>query len=322
MRVCDRAPRHKRFIMNFLVQLASAARYLALCLRHRDVVLYIALSGGFGQIYDGVYVFVSKVFRRPVVVHHHSFGYITGPNRLNRCIFAMLRNDVHIVLSIGMGQRLAEIYDLDPHKIKVISNAAFYPAAPEVCASAVSRMPLQIGFISNITWEKGIGEFFAVLDQLRADRVIFQARIAGPVDPSIKTQFDRLLASTPEARYVGPVYGEAKSRFYDALDVLLFPTKYVNEAEPLVIHEALRSAVTVIAIDRGAIAEILQDTGGCSFREDQYVQSAFELLRQFSIDRALLARSQRSSREHSSRMREVAVAELERLMSSIVGSTG
>jgi glycosyltransferase involved in cell wall biosynthesis len=42
----------------------------------------------------------------------------------------------------------------------------------------------------------------------------------------------------------------------------LFPTKYVNEADPLVIHEALRNGVYVIACERGAIAETLGHGAG------------------------------------------------------------
>jgi len=46
------------------------------------------------------------------------------------------------------------------------------------------------------------------------------------------------------------------------VDVLLFPTDYANEAEPLVIHEAIRSGAHVIACERGAIPDILSNGAG------------------------------------------------------------
>ena len=44
----------------------------------------------------------------------------------------------------------------------------------------------------------------------------------------------------------------------DSLDVLLFPTSYRNEAEPIAILEALAYGIPVIAWDRGCIGSILR----------------------------------------------------------------
>ena len=51
--------------------------------------------------------------------------------------------------------------------------------------------------------------------------------------------------------------GSTRSAFIGSLDIFLFPTNYANEAEPLVIYEAMRRGVYVIACDRGAISEML-----------------------------------------------------------------
>ena len=73
----------------------------------RDVILYLALSGGRGQFIDLIYVLISRrLFRRPIFVHHHSFVYINSPSWLNRCFFALVRNATHIALSPNMGQAL------------------------------------------------------------------------------------------------------------------------------------------------------------------------------------------------------------------------
>ncbi len=60
--------------------------------------------------------------------------------------------------------------------------------------------------------------------------------------PAVEPEFRKLLEAAGYASYLGPIYGDAKTAFYGNLDVLLFPSNYVNEAEPLVIHEACERA--------------------------------------------------------------------------------
>src|SRR5580698_797914 len=88
--------------------------------------LYLALSGGRGQFIDLLYVLISKLFRRPIYIHHHSYTYINAPSRLNRCFFALVRKESHIVLSPRMGLLLNREYGVDPAAVRVVSNAAFY----------------------------------------------------------------------------------------------------------------------------------------------------------------------------------------------------
>src|SRR5690606_11515359 len=49
--------------------------------------------------------------------------------------------------------------------------------------------------------------------------------------------------------------------FFEDIDVLVFPTQYRNEAEPLVLHEAMSRKLPVIAYGRGAIPEIVGEGG-------------------------------------------------------------
>ncbi len=59
----------------------------------------------------------------------------------------------------------------------------------------------------------------------------------------------------------GPIYGLDKQVFFNTIDVFVFPSRYVNEAEPLVIHEALAYGLPVIATDRGCIAGLVGNGG-------------------------------------------------------------
>ncbi|EQD34016.1 Glycosyl transferase, group 1 domain protein, partial [mine drainage metagenome] len=48
-----------------------------------------------------------------------------------------------------------------------------------------------------------------------------------------------------------------KNAFFDGIDTMIFPTLYANEAEPLVIHEAMQHGLPVIAYGRGCIPEVV-----------------------------------------------------------------
>jgi glycosyltransferase involved in cell wall biosynthesis len=318
--VYDRAPRATNSAANLLQQLLGPCQFFALSLRHHELSSYLALSGGLGQFYDWLYVIVCRLFRHRIFIHHHSFAYVNAPSLLNQLFFSIVRHEIHIVLSHGMGLALADAYQIDAAKVRVLSNAAFFSPKPHVAPNLANEYtPIRIGFLSNITFEKGFVEFFAVLTELSKLGVEYRAHIAGPIAPAALETFAGLLASSVHTNHVGPIYGEAKDRFYQQLDVLLFPTKYANEAEPLVIHEALRNSVHVIACDRGAIAELLKNGAGSAFTNDDFVGAAAAQLERLSTDPAALNLARRSSFAESQRINQEAGAALTALLSEISG---
>jgi glycosyltransferase involved in cell wall biosynthesis len=318
--VFDRAPKHEQ-PRQLIRQLLQPLRYAVLCLRRRDVGLYLALSGAYGQIYDWLYVLISRLLRRPIFIHHHSFAYIYQPTRLNHWFFSSVRNASHIVLSRSMGDALVRLYGLNPACIKTVSNAAFYTVAETSRPAGAEPAPLQLGYLSNITLEKGIVEFFAILDRLRELNIDHRARIAGPVAPDARDTFEKLLAAAGKVEYVGPVFGEAKDAFYRQMDVFLFPTKYANEAEPLVVYEALRQGVYVIACDRGAISEMLRNGAGVAFPQGQIIESAAIQIAAFDRDRELLRSAQKMSAQQAQRIRTSGRTELETLLDRMQGAS-
>jgi glycosyltransferase involved in cell wall biosynthesis len=319
--VFNRAPNLRVRAYGILQQLANPTRFLAMCLGRREVVLYLALSGGLGQLVDLIYVLIGKLFRRPIFVHHHSFVYINSPSWLNRCFFALVRDDAHIVLSPNMGESLTRVYGLNPGAVRVVSNAAFYDA-DDVHARAAGEdsAPLQLGFLSNITFEKGIVEFFGILEALRKRGVKYRAHIAGPLAPDTRQTFDQLLADARDVEYVGAVYGAEKELFYRQLDVFVFPTNYANEAEPLVLYEAMREGVHIIACDRGSIAEMLRNGAGFAFSRERIVESAAEQIAKFNEDRHALATAKRMSMQQAQRVRCASKVALENLLACMQGT--
>ncbi len=321
VQVFNRAPRPGARPIGLLQQLLRALNYLATCIGKRDTALYLALSGGRGQSVDLIYVLISKLFRRPIYIHHHSYAYINKPSRLSRCLFALVRKESHIVLSPKMALSLNRVYGLDPLAVRVVSNAAFYRSDDAYAVQRNEAAPLQLGFLSNITFEKGITEFFAVLDELTRRGIAYQAHIAGPVAPEARQTFELLLQSTAHVQYAGPLYGEDKERFYRQLDIFLFPTRYVNEAEPLVIYEAMQRGVYVIACDRGSIGEMLRDGAGLALPRDALVAAAATRVQHFSNDRRALFLAKSASMQHAQRTLSASKTSLENLVTCMQGTS-
>lgn len=319
--VFDRAPSAQRPASGVLKQLIRPLRYIGTCLRRRDTALYLAVSGGRGQLIDLIYVLVSRLLRRPIFLHHHSYVYINSPSALNRLFFAMVRRQQHIVLSPNMGQALIRVYGLNPGAVHVVSNAAFYQSDEASPVLGNDTAPLHLGFLSNITFEKGIVEFFDVLAALKRRGVEYRAHIAGPVSPDAQQTFQMLLSAAAHVDYAGPVYGEEKERFYRQLDIFLFPTRYANEAEPLVIYEALRRGVHVIACDRGAIAEMLREGAGLVFPRETMVEAAADHIENFSKDRRALRSARCRSMQQAQRIRSASKTSLENLVSCMRGTS-
>ena len=132
--------------------------------------------------------------------------------------------------------KLSSQYNIDLGCIRVISNSGFIEDEYLSERPAVEvNLPVTIGFLSNITAEKGIFLFFDALRALREEGLCFRAVIAGPVSPIIADRFSCELDNAPEATYLGGVYGASKALFFQNIDLLLFPTIYQNEAEPVTI---------------------------------------------------------------------------------------
>jgi glycosyltransferase involved in cell wall biosynthesis len=243
--------------------------------------LYMPISGGFRQLLDFFFAAIAKRRNLRIFVHHHSFHYLNSTKWHARILMSQLMGAIHIVLCADMGKLLTGRYGIPSDNIRVLSNAAFLKdIAPEKVSKSLTKNPIRLGFISNISRDKGIFIFFETLQYLRDQGIQFVASIAGPLPESVRRQFEEELEKSDCTTYVGAVYGEAKSEFYRSLDVLLFPSLF--EAEPVTIWEALASGVPVICLKRGCIdCVVTSDTGKVVKHTHQFQIEAAEVINDY-----------------------------------------
>jgi len=246
--------------------------------------VYIGISGGFGLIIDCFFALILRFFRVPVYVHHHSFSYVNKSSVLFRVFCHLLNNCpvIHIVLCSEMGDELHARYSnlVSLKQIHVLSNAAFFSGELNVAVAENPSGILRLGYIANITAEKGIYEVFALFRACRQINLPVKMIVAGPCsDSAVLRELEAFCGDSEEFLYLGAVYGVSKHEFYQSIDFLVFPTRYANEAEPLVIYEAAEQGVPTIANGRGCIASMVSRCGGWAVKDEAlFVDEALRIL--------------------------------------------
>ncbi|MCK4577972.1 MAG: glycosyltransferase [Candidatus Marinimicrobia bacterium] len=172
-----------------------------------------------------------------------------------------------------MEQELREKYAAVKRTIVMSSIAVLSFPGSEV---PIRQQLNRIGYISNISYEKGIREFIGVVQRLQDAAADIMALLAGPFqDDNIARELEPILQQLTNLEHLGPVCNERKAAFFRDVDVLLFPTH--QEAEGLVIFEALSQGIPVIALERGCISEVMGTEGGLVHSDKStYVEIAFQ----------------------------------------------
>lgn len=227
---------------------------------------YMPCDGGAGLALNIILALVARVRGFRLFLHHHSFAYINRPSALMQIlVLAAPQRTSHVVLCAGMGERLAESYRDVWRRAGattfVLSNAFMIdPAA----AGLPDDRSFTLLHLSNLTAAKGVLTFLSLFERLRASGIDVRARIAGPAsEPQVKAALNGMEAKYGEYfEWIGPVYGEHKAAFLQSGDVFVFPTEYANEAQPLVLLEALSAGMPILTIARGCIGCDYDDSVG------------------------------------------------------------
>ncbi|MFZ2541497.1 MAG: glycosyltransferase family 4 protein [Gallionella sp.] len=265
------------------VRLVRAARVLrklgAYCnflIVSRKVTVYISVSGGYGQLFEILFILLSRLRNARIVLHHHSFLYVDRPRFLTKMLVSCAGKDAyHIALCGHMAHKLKSSYP-SIRQVIVLSNSALFPLDG---GARIRKSVGTLGFFGNIEADKGIFEFLEVLSRLQKEGVDIFAIIAGPFfNKATEALVRDKIAEIGNVQYVGPKYGAEKDEFFDSIDVLLYPTK--NDAEPLIVLESMAQGVPVLARSRGCLDEMVAATAGEVFGFDEdYVSETVSQLR-------------------------------------------
>lgn len=244
-----------RKLVRYLAALGRVAR------AGRGTGVVLVASDGPWLVADVAVALVARTRRRRLAVHHHSWSYVGRRTTLMAGLVRVAgRSARHVVLCPAMGAELAGRYGAGLTTV-VVSNAAVVARGPAPTPSPGG--PLVLGMLGNLTAAKGLVRALALLDGLRDDGHDVTLVLAGPVVGAD----ERAAVAAAGRRHgdrlepLGPVDPAGRAAFLARCDVLLFPSDYRNEAQPLAVLEALAAGVGVLAIERGCLAGDLAELG-------------------------------------------------------------
>lgn len=273
----------------------------------RGRVAYFSLSGGLGLLYEATGVLLARVRGAQIVVHHHAFSYLDEPFwPMKLLTWAGGASALHVTLGERMVDALKERYPA-ARKALVVSNAGLiFRAAPTTSAEEATRIPRVVGFLSNLSTAKGVDDFVGLAEASQSRKLPWRFVMAGPFeDPREYSRLAPRMQALTNFEYRGPLYQKAKDDFFEEIDVFVFPTRYRNEAEPLVVLEAMRHGNPVIAFGRGCIPEMLGTQGGTVIPPGtEFVECALSELEAWRREGRLDSRAEGARRQVQARLEQ------------------
>lgn len=269
------------------LKVVRTAGRLAAGIGRRDRRFYMPADSGWGALYTAALVGTARLCGYATILHHHSFAPIGQPNWRMRLLTRIAGPAcTHVMLSPAMQAQFQSRYPA-AQSCMTMSNAIFNPPQPRRARSDAG--PLRIGHLSNLCPDKGLDTLFALLRALQVEGVAAKLILAGPgldrMDNALVAA--GLIAFDGCVEYRGPLSDADKEAFYRDIDVFAFPTRYRNEAQPLVLFEAMAAGVPVLANDRGCIAGDIP-RGGLVPRDADFVATVLPTLRRWAEDREAL----------------------------------
>ncbi|WP_291358699.1 glycosyltransferase family 4 protein [Acinetobacter sp. UBA3025] len=230
--------------------------------------VYISLNSNNGLILNVLLVLAARLKNSNLYLHYHAYDHIRRRSKVLYWLTKLAgKRACHIVLGQTMANDLQKSvgFQLDTFVLnnsKLIEQNKFHAQPKESV--------IRLGHLSNLTKEKGLTATIDTAIYLK-NYFSIELHLAGPATSEyVNDEIQRAKAAFGESlKYLGPLYGQDKDQFYASIDYFIFPSQYKNEAEPLVVLEALSAGVPVIASNIGCISDDIDSTGGISLSMDE-----------------------------------------------------
>jgi glycosyltransferase involved in cell wall biosynthesis len=218
----------------------------------------MSASGGLGVFYEALFIGTAAVCGKKVFYHHHSYAYLTKPSRFRKYLFRLFRSSLyHVLLGEDMRAIFTELYS--PLHAISISNAVFIHQSPNDSHTPLRFNEESLSFlhISNLSHEKGLHRFLSLVERAQLSKPRWTFILGGPLPSNCDQTTIRRIHELENLEFVGPVSPSDKMKLYQSASFFVFPSLYKNEAEPLVVLEAMSSGCIPLVYPVGLLKEIV-----------------------------------------------------------------
>ena len=242
--------------------------------RGQECIYLIGNSSG-GVLYNILHVAAARLRKFRIAYHHNVYNYIVAKDWKVALLLKLTGKDcTHIVACQKMAEELQATYD---RKLNFLITPPFQVKARYSETGLAQTGRLVLGHLSNLSSSKGLHEVIETFESIASDLAgtrEVHLHLAGPCNnPKDKSFLEASLKRNPQRiHYHGPVYDEAKSAFFQEIDLFLFPTQM--DSWGIVLNESLSFGVPAIANDVGCIRCLIGQAGIAISPQDNFVQVA------------------------------------------------
>jgi glycosyltransferase involved in cell wall biosynthesis len=230
--------------------------------RRPDVCIFFTTNRMPSFAVDVAMSVVLRVGRIPRINYIHTMGYsdVAARGPLFRRLVALLFARSRVTVTLGP----ALVHDVarwvPRGAVRTIPNAT---KPPEVEVATPAAGAPTVLFLSNLIREKGATDFVRVAAALHPAMPDVEFQLIGaPSSDEYLAEVHELireLGVQSVVHVLGAVYGADKDRSIADAAVLVFPSTYPYEAQPLSIIESFSLGTPVVAYDIGGLRDLITD---------------------------------------------------------------
>ncbi len=278
-------------------------------IRGSDVV-YMPVNNGQGMWVTTMISGWARLLGLRVFLHHHSYSYVRE-RKARMVVLTRIAGPraYHVVLCPTMAKELLEVM---PEIREPLVCGPAWRVEKELLDLRLREDggELVLGHLSNLSIEKGIVEVVNLAVALNQAGVPLRLLVGGPIsDGNTRGHLDRAAEELGDRfEYLGPLAGDSKQSFFGRITHFIFPSRYIHEAVPAVLYEALAAGAVCVATRQGLIPDQLQ--GSPSLLADHADSFVEETLATLTSDESVTAAASRESRQAFLRAESEAEADL------------